>query len=83
MIKTKVDRMISLGVVEPSDLPWTSLVILVWKMEDSFHFCQLNKVTDSYPLPNIEHIINALAGPKYFSLLDLALIWVSAGRIGG
>ena len=78
IIKMEVDRMIDLGVVEPSESPWTSPVVLVRKKDGSLRFCvdyrQLNKATakDSYPLPNIEDTFNALAGARYFSSLDLA-----------
>ena len=70
--------MIDLGVVEPSESPWTSPVVLVRKKDGSLRFCvdyrQLNCATekDSYPLPNIEDTFNALAGAQYFSSLDLA-----------
>ena len=78
IIKTEVDKMIDLGVVEPSESPWTSPVVLVKKKDGSLRFCvdyrQLNRATekDSYPLPNIEDTFNALTGAQYFSSLDLA-----------
>ena len=58
ILKTDVDRMISLGVVDPSDSPWISPVVLLRKKVGSLNFFvdyrQLNKITekDLYPLPN-------------------------------
>lgn len=47
------------------------------KKDGSLHFCvdyqQLNHVThkDSYPLPRVDDALEALAGKKWFSTLDL------------
>jgi len=51
--------------------------MLVWKKDGSWRFCvdyyKLNSVTiqDAYPLPHIDESLDALAGRKYFSTLDL------------
>lgn len=45
----ELDRMLELGVVEPSDSAWSSPVLLVKKKDDSYRFCfdgrKLNSVT--------------------------------------
>ena len=64
-------------VIEPSSSPWSSPIVLVGKKDGSTRFCvdyrKVNDVThkDSYPLPRIDDTIDALAGSKWFSTLDL------------
>ena len=66
-----------LDVVEPSTSPWSSPIVLVSKKDGSTRFCvdyrKLNNVNhkDLYPLPRINDTIEALAGAKWFSTLDL------------
>ena len=65
------------GVIEPSESPWCSPVILVSKPDDSQWFCvdyrALNSVTkrDLYPLPRCDEILESLAGAEWFMHLDL------------
>ena len=77
-VKEEIDKMLAKDVIEPSDSPWASPIVLVKKKDGSVRFCidyrKLNDVTvkDAYPLPNIEDNIDALKGAKWFSTLDLA-----------
>ena len=72
-----VDDLAAQGVVERSDSPWSSAVVLVKKKDGSQRFCvdyrALNDVTvkDSYPLPRIDDTLDALSGARWFSTLDL------------
>jgi len=70
--------MTELGVIEPSNAPFSSPITLILKKDSSVRFCidfrQLNKVTvfDAEPMPNIEAVFSKVAGYKYFSRLDLS-----------
>ena len=65
------------GVIEPSNSPWSSPVILVRKKDGSYRFCadyrKLNLVTvkDVYPLPRIDDALSRLEKTRYFSSMDL------------
>ena len=70
--------MIEHGVIRPSFSNWSSPPVLVRKRDGSVRYCvdfrRLNDVTrkDVFPLPLIEECVDALAGSKYFSTLDMA-----------
>ena len=65
-------------MIEPSNSPWASPVVLVQKKDGSLRYCidyrKLNAVTrkDSYPLPRIDDSLDTLKNAKYFTTLDLA-----------
>ena len=65
-------------VIQPSNSPWASPVVLVKERDGTHRFCvdyrALNAVTktDSFPLPRIEGLLDQLGESKYFSTLDLA-----------
>ena len=72
-----VRKMLDDDVIEESNSPWSSLVVLVTKKDGSTRFCvdyrKLNDVTkkDSYPLPRIDDTLTTLSGSAWFSTLDL------------
>ncbi|GFU17016.1 transposon Ty3-I Gag-Pol polyprotein [Trichonephila clavipes] len=57
IIHEEVQKMLDEGIVQPSESPWSSPVVLVRKKDGSWRFCvdyrKLNSVTkkDVYPLP--------------------------------
>jgi hypothetical protein len=59
------------GVIEESDSPWSSPVVLVWKKNGDFCFCmdyrKLNDITkDCFPFLRIDDTLDMLAGAKWF-----------------
>lgn len=77
VIEEEVQRMLKEDVIQPSDSPWSSPVVLVKKKSGEWRFCvdyrKLNKITkkDVYPLPRIDDALDCLAGAKIFSMMDL------------
>lgn len=76
LMYAELDRMLSLGVIEPSESPWNSRVTFVQKGE-KVRICldarRLNDVTvkDAYPLPHIEGLLSRLGDTHYISSIDL------------
>lgn len=72
----EIDRMLSLGVIEPSQSPWSSPMRLVIK-PNKVRLCldarKINSVTrkDAYPLPSIEGIFSRIPKVNIISKLDL------------
>lgn len=77
IISEEVSKMLGRGVIQPSESPWSSPVVLVKKKDGNWRFCvdyrRLNKITkkDVYPLPRIDDTLDCLEGAKYFSSMDL------------
>ena len=75
--RLQLNAMLEQGVISPSDSPWSSLVILHPKKSGGYRFCidfrRLNSLTaaDKFPIPLIEDVLNALAGQRFYSTLDL------------
>ncbi|KAJ8413752.1 hypothetical protein AAFF_G00082590 [Aldrovandia affinis] len=65
------------GIIEPSESPWASPIVMVPKKGGQWRFCvdyrRLNEVTrkDSYPLPRIDKALDLVTGSSWFSSLDL------------
>ena len=77
IIDAEVDKMIEDGIIEPSDSPWSSPIVIVTKKDGTPRFCidfqKVNDVTvkDAYPLPFINAILDKLRRARYISTLDL------------
>ena len=77
-VQTMIDEMLDNKIIENSNSPWASPVVLAPKPDGTIRFCidyrRLNSETkiDVYPLPKIEDLLNQLDGAKYFAKLDLA-----------
>ena len=65
-------------MIDASDSPWASSVVLVKKKDGSKRFCvdyrRLNNLTvkNAYPIPRLDDSLDALGGSRWFSTLDLA-----------
>ena len=72
----EVDRMLKMGVIEPSNAEWASPVVLIPKPDGSTRFCvdyrKVNALTarDVYPLPRMDECLDSLGEASYFTTLD-------------
>ena len=70
--------MLELGVIEHSESPYSSPIVLVSKKDNTYRFCvdfrALNRITvfDAEPMPDVDALFARLSGHKYFSRLDLS-----------
>eukprot|EP00731_Ephydatia_muelleri_P038702 Em0868g2a len=70
--------MLDNGIVEPSEGPWSSPIVLAKKKDGTLRFCvdyrKVNTITkrDAYPLPRIDDTLGTLGGSKFFTTMDLA-----------
>ena len=72
-----VEKLISADVVEPCSGPWSSPILLVPKKDGGLRaVADLRKVnecvlSDSYPMPNTQELLDQLAEATWFTTLDL------------
>ena len=72
-----LQEMLESGAIRSRQSAWCNAVVLVWKKDGGLQFCidfcHLNACTkkDSYPLPQIQEVLESLVGAGHFSCLDL------------
>lgn len=77
LVNDELDKMLELGIVEPSHSDWSSPILLVDKPDGSKRFCvdfrKVNAVSkkDAYPLPHVTSILDRLRDARYLSSLDI------------
>lgn len=78
-IEMLVQEMLQLEIIQPSQRPSSSSVLLVRKADGSWHMCvdykafNRNIIKDKYSIPNIDELLDELYGVEIFSKLNLHL----------
>lgn len=76
-IEQQVAEMLRKGIIQPSQSPFSSPILLVKKKDGTCRFCvdcrHLNALTfkSRFPIPIFDELIDELARAKWFSTLDL------------
>lgn len=76
-LQSEIQYMLKNDLIEPSESPWSSPVILVPKPDGSFRVCidfrAVNKCTksDSHPIPRVEDCIDKMGQAQFISKFDL------------
>lgn len=77
VIQKEADEMLALGIIRESRSPWGASAVLVTKKTGDWRLCvdyrALNRVTkkESYPIPLIDDMLNAVGRSSWFTLIDL------------
>jgi transposase InsO family protein len=72
----EIQTMLKAGIIEPSNSPWCAPVLPIRKKDGTLRICvdyrKLNQVTvkDTYPLPRIDDILDAVYGSVVYTTLD-------------
>lgn len=76
-VRKHLQDLLDTGVIRESESPFASPIVVVRKKDGSVRLCidfrklNLQTIKDAYALPKLEDAFSALAGSKWFSVLDL------------
>ncbi|XP_068142921.1 uncharacterized protein [Drosophila tropicalis] len=77
-INAKVDELLKLGCIEPSQSPYSSPIVMVkkkqtgkWRLCVDFRQINAKSIKDAYPMPRIDYILNQLREARFISSLHL------------
>jgi len=76
VIVKEIEDMLAMGVIERSEAPYASPLVLVKKLDGSYRVCvnfkELNKITvfDPEPMMSPDDIFLKLSGSQYYSTFD-------------
>ena len=66
--------MLDRDIIEPSDSPWSSPVVLVKKKDNTWRYCvdyrRVKSVTRRDAIPDYQTDLPFLAGAQFFSTID-------------
>ena len=77
VVREEINNMLLNDVIEPSDSPYSSPIVLVKKKDGSIRFCidfrKLNSITigDACPIPDHDHIMLKMHRALFFTKLDM------------
>ena len=77
-LKKEIDELLLMGMIEPSDSPYASPMVLIRKKDGTLRLCvdyrKLNKITqfDAYPMGHMEVMFTKLANARIFTKLDMS-----------
>jgi hypothetical protein len=83
-IEKQVDKLLDEGIIQESNSPWNSPLLVVpkktdasgekkWRIVVDFRKFNENTVGNAYPLPDITEILDQLGQSKYFSCVDMVM----------
>lgn len=76
-VKKHLQTLLNAGIIRESESPFSSPIVVVRKKNGDVRLCvdyrrlNLQTIKDAYALPNLEESFSALAGSKWFSVMDL------------
>lgn len=76
-VNKELEAMLANDIIEPSNSPWASPIVLVRKSDGSHRFCvnykKLNEVSqpDAYPIPFVSYTLDKLREARYLSTIDI------------